>query len=121
MRLERVEKVISMKLGELPLQEKGASFIPAGIKRKMESGDVPENTGYTESYTGATLKIKVNTIFKNKFMLEAISDITDDTLIIITTEGKEFLMAKAWVSEPCNLEDGETEIIFNSALSPRTK
>jgi hypothetical protein len=50
MNLERVQRVISNRLGELPIQEKGATFTPAGVKREEKSGDVPENNGYTESY-----------------------------------------------------------------------
>jgi len=121
MRLEKVKKVTSHKFGELPIQEKGATFKPAGIQRKTQSGDVPENIGYTECPTPAELKIKCNAIFKDNFNFESVSSIFDDTLTIVTTEGKEFLMSQAWVKESCELGDGETEITYNSSLSPRVK
>jgi len=121
MRLEKVKKVTSHKLGELPIQEKGATFKPAGIERKIQPGDMPENIGYTERYTPAELKIKCNAIFKKDFNFESVSSIFDDSLTIVTTEGKEFLMSQAWVKESCELGDGETEIIYNSSTSPRTK
>jgi hypothetical protein len=73
MKLERVQRVISQALGELPLQEKGATFKPAGKKRETKPGEVPENTGYTESQTFAELKIKLNAT--GKLGIEELSDI----------------------------------------------
>jgi len=121
MQLERVKSVSSAKFGELPIQEKGATFRPAGTERKTKPGDVPENTGYTESYIGAELKMKVNAKFKDEFTLEAISSVVDDTLTIITTEGKQYMMPQAWTMKPSELGDGEMEIIYNSGSSPRLK
>jgi hypothetical protein len=121
MKLEKVHRVVSHMLGELPIQENEATFIPAGVKRKEIAGDIPENNGYTESYTFAELKIKLNAIYSDKFSIESLSNIEEDTLHIITTGGNEYMMPKAWATEPGKLSDGEIDIIFKSGSSPRLK
>jgi hypothetical protein len=119
MKLERVQRVISAKLGELPLQEKGATFKPAGEKRETKIGEVPENTGYTVSQTFASLKLKLNAT--GKLGVEEMSAVGEDTLTIITTGGKEYSMPGAWVVEPGELGDAEMQIEYNSGTSPRVK
>lgn len=119
MKLERVQRVVSAALGELPIQEKGATFKPAGKKRETKAGEVPENTGYTESQTFAELKIKLNAT--GKLGIEELSDVEEDTLTIYTTGGKEYMMPKAWVTEPGELGDAEMNITYNSGTSPRMK
>jgi hypothetical protein len=117
MKLERVQRVISQKLGELPIQEKGATFKPAGIKRETKTGEVPENTGYTESQTFAELKLKLNAT--GKLGVEELSNVGEDTLTIFTTGKKQYMMPNAWVTEPGELGDAEMDIVYNSAKSPR--
>jgi len=117
MKLERVKRVISQALGELPIQEKGATFKPAGIKRETKAGEVPENTGYTESQTFAELKLKLNAT--GALGVEEMSNIGEDTLTIFTTGGKQYMMPKAWVTEPGELGDAEMDITYNSGTSPR--
>lgn len=117
MKLERVKRVISSKLGELPLQEKGSTFKPSGIKRETKAGEVPENTGYTESQTFASLKLKLNAT--GALGIEELSDVGEDTLTILTTGGKEYSMPRAWTVEPGELGDAEMDIEYNSATSPR--
>jgi hypothetical protein len=117
MKLERVKRVISAALGELPIQEKGATFKPAGIKRETKPGEVPENTGYTESQTFAELKMKLNAT--GKLGVEELSNVGEDTLTIFTTGGKQYLMPNAWVTEPGELGDAEMDITYNAATSPR--
>ena len=117
MELERVQRVISSKLGELPVQEKGATFKPAGQKRETKVGEVPENTGYTVSQTFASLKLKLNAT--GKLGIEELSSVGEDTLTIITTGGKQYLLPNAWVVEPGELADAEMDIEYNSGTSPR--
>jgi hypothetical protein len=117
MKLERVQRVISSALGELPIQEKGATFKPAGTKRETKAGEVPENTGYTESQTFATLKLKLNAT--GKLGVEELSTVGEDTLTIFTTGGKQYMMPNAWVVEPGELGDAEMDIEYNAAKSPR--
>jgi hypothetical protein len=119
MKLERVKRVISQAVGELPIQEKGATFKPAGKKRETKVGEVPENTGYTESQTFAELKLKLNAT--GVLGVEELSKYDEDTLNIITTGGKEYVMPRAWVTEPGELGDAEMDIVYNSATSPRLK
>jgi hypothetical protein len=73
-------------LGELPLQEGGSTFKPAGVKRETKAGEVPENTGYTEKQTFAELKLKLNTT--GSIGVEQLS-VGEDTLTIFTTGGKQ--------------------------------
>jgi hypothetical protein len=117
MKLERVKRVISQALSELPIQEKGATFKPAGTKRETKPGEVAENTGYTESQTFAELKLKLNAT--GKLGVEELSNIGEDTLTIYTTGGKQYMMPNAWVTEPGELGDAEMDITYNSATSPR--
>jgi len=117
MKLERVQRVISAALGELPIQEKGATFKPAGTKRETKTGEVPENTGYTESQTFAELKLKLNAT--GSLGVEELSAIEEDTLTIYTTGGKQYMMPRAWVTEPGELGDAEMDIAYNSGTSPR--
>jgi hypothetical protein len=119
MKLERVQRVVSAALGELPIQEKGATFKPAGKKRETKAGEVPENTGYTESQTFAELKLKLNAT--GALGVEQLSDVEEDTLTIYTTGGKEYMMPNAWVVEPGELGDAEMDITYNSGKSPRLK
>lgn len=119
MKLERVQRVISSTVGELPIQEKGATFKPAGKKRETKTGEVPENTGYTESQTFASLKLKLNAT--GKLGIEELSNVDEDNLTIYTTGGKQYMMSNAWVVEPGELGDAEMDIEYNSGTSPRLK
>jgi hypothetical protein len=119
MKLERVQRVISSTVGELPIQEKGAVFKPAGKKRETKAGEVPENTGYTVSQTFAELKLKLNAT--GKLGIEELSDLDEDTLTLYTTSGKQYMMPNAWVTEPGELGDAEMDITYNSGTSPRLK
>ena len=78
MRLEGVHRVTSSAKGELPLQEGGSTFKPAGIKRETKAGEVPENTGCTEKQTFAELKLKLNAA--GVLGVEELSDVGEDTL-----------------------------------------
>ncbi|GHV76502.1 hypothetical protein AGMMS49942_13230 [Spirochaetia bacterium] len=117
MKLERVHRVISSRLGELPLQEGGSTFKPAGKKRETKSGEVPENTGYTEKQTFAELKLKLNAT--GAIGVEEMSDMDEDTLTIFTTGGKQYMMPNAWVTEPGELGDAEMSVTYNCGTSPR--
>jgi hypothetical protein len=149
MKLERVERVISQRLGELPIQEKGATFTPAGVERQEKIGDVPENSGFTEGYTLAELRCKLNAKYSEFFNIEAFPNFGEkspliskikpdaknykknkkeieeslkfgrDNITIFTTGGKQYMMPNAWVKEPGTLGDGEFEIVYKSATSPR--
>jgi len=117
MRLERVHRVISSTLGELPLREGASTFKPAGKKRETHAGEVPENTGYTEKQTFAELKLKLNAT--GALGVEEFSEQGEDTLTIWTTGGKQYMMPRAWVTEPGELGDAEINITYNSATSPK--
>ncbi|MDR2509712.1 MAG: phage tail tube protein [Spirochaetaceae bacterium] len=117
--LERVHRVISANLGELPLQKGGSTFRPAGKLRDIKEGEVPENTGYTVSQQGAELNLKLNAT--GKYGIEEFTEQEEDTLTIFTTGGKQYSMPNAWAKEPGTLGDAEMDIVFNSATSPRIK
>jgi hypothetical protein len=117
MKLERVKRVISSNIGELPIQEKGATFKPAGKKRETKTGEVPENTGYTESQTFASLKLKLNAT--GAIGVEELTAFDEDTLTIFTTGGTQYMMPNAWAVEPGELGDAEIDIEYNSGTSPK--
>jgi hypothetical protein len=117
MKLERVKRVISTKLGELPLQEKGGTFKPAGVKRETKLGEAPENTGYTESQDFASLKLKLNAT--GALGVEQMSDVGEDSLTIYTTGGKMYSMPSAWTVAPGELGEAEMDIEYNSETSVR--
>ena len=117
MKLERVKRVISAALGGLPIQEKGAAFKPAGVKRETKTGEAPEHTGCTEVQTSAELKLKLNAA--GALGIEQLSNAGGDTLTIYTTGGKQYTMPKARVTEPGELGDAEMDITYNSGTSPR--
>jgi hypothetical protein len=117
MKLERVHRVISSALGELPLQEGGSTFKPAGKKRETKAGEVSENTGYTEKQTFAELKLKLNAT--GAIGVEELSEQGEDTLTIFTTGGKQYMMPNAWVTEPGELGDAEITAAYNCGTSPR--
>jgi len=117
MRLERVHRVISARLGELPLREGNSTFKPAGKSRETRAGEVPENTGFTEKQTFAALTLRMNAT--GAIGVEEFSDEDEDTLTIWTTGGKQYMMPKAWVTEPAELGDAELSVVYNSGTSPR--
>jgi len=117
MRLERVHRVISGNLGELPLREGGSTFTPAGKRRTTHAGEVPANTGFTEAQTFATLTLSLNAT--GAIGVEEFGDVGEDTLTVWTTGGKQYMMPKAWVTEPAELGDAEVRVTYNSGTSPR--
>jgi hypothetical protein len=117
MKLERVHRVISSTHGELPLQEAGSTFKPAGKKRDVKVGEAPENTGYTEHQTEAVLKLKLNAT--GALGVEELPDVDEDTLTIFTTGGKQYMMARAWVEEPGELGDAEMDVTYHAAARSR--
>jgi len=117
MRLERVHRVISSTLGELPLREGGSTFQPAGKRRDTHAGEVPANTGFTERQTFAVLTLSMNAT--GAIGVEEFSDESEDTLTIWTTGGKQYMMPNAWVTELGELGDADIRVTYNSGTSPR--
>jgi hypothetical protein len=117
MRLNRVHRVISTALGELPLREGGSTFKPAGRRRDTHAGEVPENTGFTERQTFAELRLRLNAT--PAIGVEEFSYVGEDTLTIWLTGGRQYMMPNAWVVEPGELGDAEITVNYNSATSPR--
>jgi len=116
-RLARVHRVISTQMGELPLQEGGSTFKPSGKRRETRAGEVPQNTGFTEKQTFAELRLKLNAT--SAIGVEELSELDADTLTVHTTDGKQYMMPDAWVTEPGELGDAEITVTYNSATSPR--
>ena len=117
MRLERVHRVISARNGELPLREGASTFRPAGKSRETRAGEVPAHTGFTEKQTFAVLTLRMNAT--GAIGVEEFSDEDEDTLTILTTGGKQYMMPNAWVTEPGELGDAEISVTYNSGISPR--
>jgi len=117
MRLERVHRVVSTNLGELPLREGASTFKPAGKRRETRAGEVPENTGFTEKQTFAELRLDMNAT--GAIGVEEFGAVDEDTLSIYTTGGKQYMMPRAWVTEPAELGDAGITVTYNSGTSPR--
>jgi len=117
MKLERVHRVISAALGELPLREGNSTFQPAGKRRTTHAGEVPENTGFTEAQTAAALTLSLNAT--GAIGVEEFSESGQDTLTVFTTGGMQYMMPNAWVTEPAELGDAEVRVTYNAAKSPR--
>ena len=120
-KLDRVHRVISQRNGELPLREGRSTFRPAGMERKIWSGDVPGNSGFTEKPIVAELQLSLNAT--KGLGVERFVDVDEDTLTIHTTgkeeERKLYMMSNVWIAKPGELGDGEITVTFNSATSPR--
>lgn len=115
--LLKVRRVVSATSGELPIKSGGGSFKPSGYKRETQEGEVPENTGYTESSTAAELKVKLNaSVDPSEFI-----GVSNDTLTIYLDGGGEHVMPNAWVTETPELSSGEYEVTYNSGKSERMK
>lgn len=115
MKLQKVVRVVSGLVGELPIQDGGGSFKPQMYKRDTKVGETPNSTGFVESPTAAELKIKLNasidpTAFRNA---------SADTLTIYLSTGSVHTMPNAWVTEALELGAGEYDITYNSATSEK--
>lgn len=111
--LLKVRKVISASIGELPIKSGGGTFRPGGFKRETQEGEIPENTGFTESSRAAELKIKLNASIDPSLFINT----TADTLTIYLDGGNQHTMVNAWVTETPELSGGEYEVTYNSAKS----
>jgi len=112
MRLERVHRVNSTLLGDLPLREGGSTFKPAGKRRGTRAGEVPENTGFTERRTFAELTLSLNAA--GAIGAEEFGDAGEDTLTVWTAGGKRYVMPRARVTEPGQPGDAEIRVTCNS-------
>lgn len=115
MNLNKIVKVISNEVGDLPLKEGGATFKPSGFKRETQSGEVPENTGYIESPTPAELTLTLNASLDP----QDFNKCTNDLLTITFSGGSVHNMSNAWVTEAVELGNGELKVTFNSAKSEK--
>ncbi|QQO10321.1 phage tail tube protein [Breznakiella homolactica] len=113
--LNKVKRVISSVLGELPLKEGGGTFKPGAYKRETQLGEVAENTGYTESPTAAELSLTLNASLDP----QDFRDISNDTLTIILSGGSEHTMPNAWVTDAVELGTGELKVTYQSAKSEK--
>jgi len=124
-KLERVHRVISRENGELPLRAGSSTFIPAGMERKIWAGDMRQNSGFTEKPRLAELKLSLNArkVVRDEesFGVELFSDVEEDSLTIFTTGGMVYMMPNAWVAKPGELGDGEINVTYNSATSPKVE
>ena len=117
MKLNKVNRVISTALGELPLKEGGGTFKPSSFKRETQGAEIAENIGYTETPTAAELTLTLNASLDP----QAFRNVSNDILTIYLSGGGEHVMPRAWVTEAVELGAGELSVTYNSAKSERLK
>jgi hypothetical protein len=115
MKLNKVYRVISSNLGDLPLKEGGGTFKPAAFKRETQGAEVPENIGYVETPTAAELSLTLNASLDP----EQFRALDNDTLTIYLAGGGQHTMPAAWVTEAVELGAGELKVTYNSAKSEK--
>ena len=115
MKLNKVYRVISAQLGELPIKEGGGTFKPGSFKRETQGAEVAENIGYVETPTAAELTLTLNASMDP----QAFKDVANDTLTIFLSGGGQHTMPRAWVTESVELGAGELSVTYNSAKSER--
>lgn len=115
MKLAKVKRVISSKLGELPLKEKGGTFKPSSYKRDTVNAEVHENIGFTEVPTAAELKVTLLA----KLDPSEFADVSDDTLTVFLDSGVQHVMPNAWVVDAPELGDGEFSVTFHCGKSQK--
>ena len=115
MKLNKVYRVISSELGELPLKEGGGTFKPSSFKRETQGAEVAENIGFTETPSAAELSLTLQASMDPGDF----KDIHNDTLTVYLAAGGEHMMPKAWVTEAVELGAGELKVTYNSAKSEK--
>ena len=115
MKLNKVYRVISSTLGELPLKEGGGTFKPGSFKRETQGAEVAENIGFTETPTAAELTLTLNASLDP----QDFRNISSDTLTIFLSGGGQHVMPRAWVTEAVELGAGELSVTYNSAKSEK--
>ena len=115
MKLFKVKRVISAKLGELPLKESGNTFKPSSYKRETQGAEIHENIGYVETPTAAELKVNLQAhMDPSEF-----ASLDKDNLTIFLDGGGQHAMPNAWSTEPVELGNGEFSVTFNCGKSQR--
>ena len=117
MKLNKVYRVISSILGELPLKEGGGTFKPGSFKRETQGAEVAENIGFTETPSAAELSLTLQASLDPG----AFRNISSDTLTIHLSGGGEHTMPRAWVTEAAELGAGELKVTYNSAVSQKLR
>ena len=115
MKLDKVYRVISAELGELPLKEGGAQFTPSGFKRETQVAEVAENIGFVETPAPAVLALTLQA----SIGAEEFRHVTDDSLTIYLSGGGQHMMPRAWVTEAVELGTGELKVTYNGAKSEK--
>ena len=115
MKLQKVRRVISAELGELPLKENGGTFTASAFARETQNAETHENMGYVENARPAELQVTLNaTIDPSEF-----ESISADTLTVFLDGGGQHVMPRAWVTEPVSLSGGEMQVTWQCGKSQR--
>ena len=115
MKLNKVYRVVSSVLGELPLKEGGGTFRPSGFNRETQGAEVAENIGFIETPSAAELSLTLQaSMDPSEFR-----NVSNDTLTIYVSGGGQHMMSRAWVTEAVELGAGELSVTYNSAKSEK--
>lgn len=115
MELDKIKRVMSSVLGELPLKADTATFKPSGSKRETQEGEVCENTGFVESAVSAELSMTLQAFMD----ASEFAKIKNDTLQIFLSRGGVHMMPNAWVTDQVELGKGELKVVYKSGTSQK--
>lgn len=113
--LTNIRSVSVPSIGKLPLAENPGTFTPSGVSRKHKAGRLPADGGFTETSTAAKLDLSLNLVPGTD--VDAINAIKDEDITVRLSDGKVYLMAQAFVSEPASVGDGESKVTIMANTS----
>ncbi len=113
MKLQKVKRVVSASMGELPLKAKGGTFRPSSYTRETQNAETHENIGFTETPEPAELKVNLQATMD----AESFAGITNDTLTVFIDNGKTHVMPNSWTTDPVPLGDGEIQVTYHCGKS----
>ena len=114
--LTNIRTVSIPRFGKLPLADDPGTFSPSGVKREHKPGRLPEDGGYTESGTPATLELNINLAPGMDFV--GLNGLSNEDVTVRLTDGHVYLLSQAFVTEVVQVGgDGGTKITIMANTS----
>jgi len=113
--LNNIRTVSLPSFGKLPLTDDPGTFSPSGVKREHKGGRLPEDGGYTETGTPATLELNINLGAGLDFT--ALNAIKDEDVTVRLADGHVHMLPQAFVTEPVQVGDGTAKVTIMANTS----
>ncbi|MCL1860987.1 MAG: phage tail tube protein [Proteobacteria bacterium] len=113
--LNNIRTVSIPSFGKLPLGDDPGTFTPSGFKREHKGGRLPEDGGYTETGTPATLELNINMNAGMDFA--ALNAIRDEDVTVRLADGRVYMLPQAFVTEPVQVGDGSAKVTIMANTS----